>query len=469
MAYGIREFGQDVGGTAREVPGVIGKNLKTAGGAALQALTLPGRGAVGLARGVSEFGSGLSSGLAGETPDPSRAVATGQIKRPTVQAVQAPEQQAPRLPAAASGVRPGAGAVAPTNFLRNEQTGEVTTFESQPVRYGALQKVRMDQPEPMSPADKTLGTSNELIYGKSASQAGGAMAAMLGLRMLKEYKGLKPFDIQQAEERGRGERAGLAEAGHRDRLEREYALRREAAGEERGSALSMARERLYGAQAGTVEQQLKDAQERGLLEQRLQSEPEGPGRDRLVQYYQTKFGSKEPADRSADIYSKLIAAEMPEEEARRRAGFAGGGLVRGYADGGAVGRDLAQPAPQVNPLIAQYGQYLTAAASAGVPPVPFTQYQNLLQTTRGSMQEQPPVGFADGGDVSALGRTLEGPGTGTSDSIPAVIDGQQPAALSKDEFVFPAEVTKYYGTKFMNDLIAKAKAALSGEGATANG
>jgi len=39
--------------------------------------------------------------------------------------------------------------------------------------------------------------------------------------------------------------------------------------------------------------------------------------------------------------------------------------------------------------------------------------------------------------VSALGRPLEGPGTGTSDSIPAVIDGQTPAALSKTSLCFP--------------------------------
>ena len=354
--------------------------------------------------------------------------------------------------------------------VATQPTGATTTFNSRRPQQVSSTPIRINRAIPAeSRADQTFDTANKLMYGKSPSQEGGAMAAMLGLRMLKEYKGLKPFDIQQAEERGRYERAALAEAGQSGRLEREAALRREAEGEERGSALSMARERLYGAQAGTAEQQLKEAQERGMLESRLQSEPEGPGRDRLVRYYQTKFGSKEPADRGADIYSKLLEAGMPEEEARRRAGFADGGIVRGYADGGAVGRDLAQPAPQVNPLIAQYGQYLTAAASAGIPPVPFTQYQNLLQTTRASVQGQPPVGFADGGDVSALGRPLEGPGTGTSDSIPAVIDGQTPAALSKDEFVFPAEVTKYYGTKFMNDLIAKAKAALSGEGATANG
>ena len=49
------------------------------------------------------------------------------------------------------------------------------------------------------------------------------------------------------------------------------------------------------------------------------------------------------------------------------------------------------------------------------------------------------------GDVSALGRPLEGPGTGRSDSIPAVIDGGQPAALSDGEFVIPARIVSELG------------------------
>lgn len=38
----------------------------------------------------------------------------------------------------------------------------------------------------------------------------------------------------------------------------------------------------------------------------------------------------------------------------------------------------------------------------------------------------------------AKGGPLRGPGTGTSDSIPAVIDQQEPAALSDGEFVITA-------------------------------
>lgn len=60
------------------------------------------------------------------------------------------------------------------------------------------------------------------------------------------------------------------------------------------------------------------------------------------------------------------------------------------------------------------------------------------------------AGFAEGGLV-------EGPGTGTSDSVPAMIDGQQPAALSDGEYVLPADVTRYYGIKKLYDFETKAR------------
>ena len=40
---------------------------------------------------------------------------------------------------------------------------------------------------------------------------------------------------------------------------------------------------------------------------------------------------------------------------------------------------------------------------------------------------------------------LQGPGDGLSDSIPATIDGQQPAKLSSGEFVVPADVVSHLG------------------------
>ena len=40
---------------------------------------------------------------------------------------------------------------------------------------------------------------------------------------------------------------------------------------------------------------------------------------------------------------------------------------------------------------------------------------------------------------------VSGPGGGLEDAIPASIDGQQPAALSDGEFIFPADVVAMIG------------------------
>ena len=56
------------------------------------------------------------------------------------------------------------------------------------------------------------------------------------------------------------------------------------------------------------------------------------------------------------------------------------------------------------------------------------------------------AGLAAGGASEAHApRFLRGPGDGVSDSIPAVIDGQQPAALADGEFVVPARVVSELG------------------------
>lgn len=53
---------------------------------------------------------------------------------------------------------------------------------------------------------------------------------------------------------------------------------------------------------------------------------------------------------------------------------------------------------------------------------------------------------ANGGLVAlANGGVVRGPGDGTSDSIPAMIDGHQPAAISQGEFIIPADVVSGLG------------------------
>ena len=49
------------------------------------------------------------------------------------------------------------------------------------------------------------------------------------------------------------------------------------------------------------------------------------------------------------------------------------------------------------------------------------------------------------GSYSDGGQTLQGPGDGMSDSIPASIGGAQPARLADGEFVVPADVVSGIG------------------------
>ena len=54
-------------------------------------------------------------------------------------------------------------------------------------------------------------------------------------------------------------------------------------------------------------------------------------------------------------------------------------------------------------------------------------------------------GIANLGGYSDGGRMLKGPGDGMSDSIPATIQGKQPARLADNEFVVPADVVSHLG------------------------
>lgn len=67
--------------------------------------------------------------------------------------------------------------------------------------------------------------------------------------------------------------------------------------------------------------------------------------------------------------------------------------------------------------------------------------------------------YANGGMVNmhmrpgyAEGGMVDGPGTTTSDSVPAVIDGQQPARLSTGEAVLNAEAVQLVGEDFVNRI-----------------
>ena len=66
--------------------------------------------------------------------------------------------------------------------------------------------------------------------------------------------------------------------------------------------------------------------------------------------------------------------------------------------------------------------------------------------TKGNWSPNLPEGFAMGGLTSLKpGGYLDGQGDGMSDSIPATIEGKQPARLADGEFVVPADVVSHLG------------------------
>lgn len=244
-----------------------------------------------------------------------------------------------------------------------------------------------------------------------------------------------------ASEAGALERAKIGERGA---IERASVARQPTALELAQAKEVEARTGVLGTEKAQKEMALRSAK-RDEVAQEMVNNPQDYKPEQVAQaraHLQKKFEEQ-----------KLLALIKSGQYEEPVAKMADGGAVHGFADGGAITEPVTQT-QQMHPAIAQYGQYLTAAASAGVPPVPFNQYMNLLQTTRGAMQTTPAQ-FADGGDVSALGRPLQGPGTGRSDSIPATINGSQPAALSDGEFVIPAHVVKAKGTEFFEKLLAQ--------------
>lgn len=189
---------------------------------------------------------------------------------------------------------------------------------------------------------------------------------------------------------------------------------------------------------------------------------------------------------------------------------------------------MMQPSPMMGPQqpgqdmsMQQYGQYAAEAIKAGIPPLPPQAYLNLLARTRQQMMQAPAAqggapgydfggevgneyanggpleapsphgdhwmghilnnnirsqngytlgggvtsqGYAPGGAIDVSGRQLLGPGTGKSDSLPAVIDGHRPAALSTGEFVMPIEAVKHFGTDKLHKMVQAAREAQQQQG-----
>ena len=153
----------------------------------------------------------------------------------------------------------------------------------------------------------------------------------------------------------------------------------------------------------------------------------------------------------------------------------------GYADGGAVdpnaaamakyqsmitpGPAAAPPPPPaaLNDFLASLKQQNHTYTPPQVAPPASMAYKPVMVGPNGQMNGLPNNFFgmnlanlygggggrgrAGGGIVSLMdgGGVTQGPGDGTSDSIPATIDGTQPARLAKGEFVVPARIVSELG------------------------
>lgn len=134
----------------------------------------------------------------------------------------------------------------------------------------------------------------------------------------------------------------------------------------------------------------------------------------------------------------------------------------GFAEGGTVGdwmRKTFMPGtygdhPQNTRATAIDTQVNNANAAYRPAPAPATP-RSSDPTTQALLEKYK--NYADGGAVDVSGRTVLGPGTGKSDSIPAIIDGQRPAALSTGEFVMPVEAVKHFGTDRLNKMVEAAR------------
>lgn len=160
----------------------------------------------------------------------------------------------------------------------------------------------------------------------------------------------------------------------------------------------------------------------------------------------------------------------------RGQGFAAGGLVG--APAGAAGGPVSMPSIQ------NYQQYVQMARQMGVDPVGLQEFSALSAAP--SSPGQPPmpdmqqnaqasqnvIGMADGGMVPSIQEMMHGQVDGKIvmdpdpdapvDSIPATIDGVQPARLDSGEFVIPADVVMHFGTDKLTKMIEQARNAASG-------
>jgi hypothetical protein len=125
----------------------------------------------------------------------------------------------------------------------------------------------------------------------------------------------------------------------------------------------------------------------------------------------------------------------------------------GYADGGDIGGDAVdESAPNPEGIVSKYTTAVDDKGIASRVRVPY-QYEKIITPGALDFYDIPPIGYNPDTYAGLLrkqkgmarGGYLNGAGDGMSDSIPATIEGKQPARLADGEFVIPADVVSHLG------------------------
>jgi len=170
-----------------------------------------------------------------------------------------------------------------------------------------------------------------------------------------------------------------------------------------------------------------------------------------------------------DYYNALATGgnqELADNYLRR---YYPGQETKSYASGGIVSNSLSGGGAGVPQMaeIQQYQQYADGARAMGLTTVPFGKFLSMRQGAGSIAQAgggQGVMGFADGGSVPDVGgkMVVDTDPNAPTDSVPAMIDGEQPAALNSGEFVIPTDVVLFYGTDKLNKMIEKAREPKNG-------
>ena len=208
---------------------------------------------------------------------------------------------------------------------------------------------------------------------------------------------------------------------------------------------SKARSKLAGVQGDTAKFALEDGRSKNSQMDKFRTTQAALAKEGLIDA--TEFKRRELEHQAYLNYQ--------EKQAK-------GKNTQGYAEGGRV----ENPDQLMARIQAKYGVSGNTPVPQPQQPPPQTPVQQPQQP-QGVMDRLRNVatagldrrmqGYADGGPLDVSGRPVYGPGDGKSDSIPAVIDGQRPAALSTGEFVMPVEAVQHFGLDRLNKMVAAAR------------